>query len=648
MPMRFVPAVAWFMLVCVYAGAGDSPPALSLPDTTPPGKPHFDTRGAKVGDQLPNLPMQTLEGKLTSLGTSWADGPTLLLTSSYTCPKSRATFPQAKDLAARVAARGVHVALIYIIEAHPAGDPSPYSGKEDVTAENRRDKILCRQPTTLAERLALANQFSRGLRCDMPVLVDEMDNAAWHQLGGGPNMGVLVDQDGIVLARQGWFDAPSISAAIDTLTRAAAPAASPQKRDPAEERIDDTLTELIREDKREALRTLLDQQPQLANRVLVSLGGRTLLGTAASFKRLGLCELLLQRGADVNRQTPDEATPLHASARSGDVAVARFLIAHGADPNARAHGHGPTPLQEALFEKKLDLAAELVQSGARPNVYTAAATGDTDLLRRAFLDDPTSLLRPDGAGRSPLVYAAQAGRLDSVKLLLSLGVHDLPADTETREAAWWAARNRDATMLRLLLDAQSDPNLFDVAIDAEAPFDWVRSLLDHKADPNHLDSRGLRPLHLAAYANRADVLKLLLDGGANINATTTSESMLFCGIKFQKGDTPLHVAAENSQPASILFLVQHGAAVNLQNADGATPLFYAAGNPPDLAEPMVRCLIEHGADVNLAEREGQTPFDRANAAAQPDELFKSEGKRPVKVIELLKVHGAKPGTPPTP
>jgi ankyrin repeat protein len=627
-------------------------PAGPLPDTTPPGKPHFDTKGAKVGDQLPNLPMRTLDGKETSLAEAWSDGPTLLLTSSYTCPKSRATYPQAAELARRAASRGVRVAIVYVIEAHPAGDPSPYTGTEEVTAENRHDQILCRQPRTLEQRLQLANEFANfatHFKPEIPIYVDAMDNAAWSTLGGGPNMGVLVDNDGIVIARQGWFDAASMETAIDAFVEATPKTQATTQPDEATEKTESTLRELVTSNKARELGTILNLQPELERRPLGSCWGKcNLLQTAAQYGQLDVVKLLTRRGADVNRQDGEFATPLHLAAEGGYVEVARFLLEHGADVNAKDGGHGPTPLQVALLARQSAVAALLVKAGAASNFYTAAATGDLAALRRGFLDDPTTISRPDGRGRSALVYAVATGQAGSARLLLSLGARDFPADYDEREAAWWAVnwKCRDLEMTRLLLDAGSDPNLF-TWINDTLPIDFVRTMLEHKADPNHVDGRGLRPLHSAAAYDRRDILQLLLDAGADVNGVTADGSMLFCGPKFEKGDTPMNVAARNGHPKSVEFLLTHGAKVNAVNDEGQTALNCALGeNNPDVAEQIARLLIDHHADVNAADKEGRTPLDIVIEAGRGSSgLFAAPADdRPMAPLtELLKKHGAVKG-----
>lgn len=628
--------VRWIVIAFVIGGGIATAEPPTLPDRTPPGKPHFDSRGAKVGDQLPNLPMRTLDGKETSLGEAWAGGPTLLLTSSYTCPKSRATYPRAAELARKIAGRGVRVAVVYVIEAHPAGDPSPYTGAEEVTSENRRDQILCRQPTTLAERLTLANDFARRMKVEVPVFVDAMDNASWATLGGGPNMGVLVDADGIVLERQGWFDGDSMEKAIGALVPPHKASTRPVAD--AEREIDYTIYQLVSAGKTDELKALLDGQPALARRHFDSYRGQTLLQLAADGRSMEVVKLIVERGADVNAAAGTEPSPLHLAAERGRTEIAQYLIERGANVDARANSHGPTPLQEALFNKQPETAAVLVKAGAKPNFYTAAASGDVATLQREFLLDATILSRPDGRGRTALVYAAATDHFDSVKALLALGARDFPADHDSREAAWWAVRNRNLEMTRRLLDAGSDPNLFTVTITEDSSADFVRAMIAHKGDTNHVDDRGLRPLHCAAAYDRTDLMQLLLDAGADVNGVTTEGSMLFCGPSFRKGDTPLLVAVENGRTAAVEFLLKHGAKVNVHDEDGETPLHHAASQPPEVAAAMIELLIEQHADVNAADKEGRTPLDYAEKTN--DGLFANEEKKPSAVAELLKKHGA--------
>lgn len=79
-------------------------------------------------------------------------------------------------------------------------------------------------------------------------------------------------------------------------------------------------------------------------------------------------EMLVQAGADVNRQDVTGATPLHLVCECGaNPKAISFLIKHGADVNIRNRG-GLTPLQIALrpgFSHSDEGVALLKQAGAK-------------------------------------------------------------------------------------------------------------------------------------------------------------------------------------------------------------------------------------------------------------------------------------------
>lgn len=84
------------------------------------------------------------------------------------------------------------------------------------------------------------------------------------------------------------------------------------------------------------------------------------------------------------------------------------------------------------------------------------------------------------------------------------------------------------------------------------------------------------------------------------------------------GDTPLHVAAAAHRATMVRELVALGADVAARNRRGAQPLHYAAdgvpgsaGWDPDAQRETVMALLEAGADPNAVDRDGVTPLHRA-------------------------------------
>lgn len=176
----------------------------------------FAGRGVQPGAPLPPLRLYDLDGAPVDLAALRAGRPLVVVTASLTCNVARRQQPAVDALQQRWGGRA-EIVVVYTIEAHPAGDPCPYTGEPWVPPANERDGVLVRQPTTMAERLSLARRYAADWARGTRVLVDALDDAAWHALGQAPHLGLLVGADGVVRVRQGWFDGPALDAELARL-----------------------------------------------------------------------------------------------------------------------------------------------------------------------------------------------------------------------------------------------------------------------------------------------------------------------------------------------------------------------------------------------------------------------------------------------
>jgi hypothetical protein len=129
---------------------------------------------------------------------------------------------------------------------------------------------------------------------------------------------------------------------------------------------------------------------------------------------------------------------------------------------------------------------------------------------------------------------------------------------------------------------------------------------------NSKDTDGQTPLYQAAWRGREDVVRLLLQKGADANS------------KDRYGETPLHVAANNGRLGVVQVLLANKANVNAKSDSGWTPLHRAAlGDQKAVAE----VLLAKGADVNAKAQDGRTPLQVAKQFSHAD------------VAELLRQHG---------
>src|SRR5260370_41744778 len=107
---------------------------------------------------------------------------------------------------------------------------------------------------------------------------------------------------------------------------------------------------------------------------------------------------------------------------------------------------------------------------------------------------------------------------------------------------------------------------FRCAVDGESDISLARQTL--QANPGLLnksqDSLGNTALHVAAGNAWSDLVDLLIESGANVQARNIM------------GDTPLHTAAHYSNTQAANALLTHGANINEHDNDGETPLMYAA------------------------------------------------------------------------
>ena len=272
----------------------------------------FDDKGAKVGEQLPNLTVYTLDGKPVAFHEAW-DG--VLITASLTCPKSRAKYP---DCACPVGpARGQAAGVAPLRDRG-----APGSGPVAVQEHHRRHagEPPGRHPLPPAHDAGRAAEARAEFRkrFDVPsgieIYVDGMTNDGWRSVGGGPNMGLAIDREGVVPARQGWFDAAALKGGAEAM---ASPGNDVNRTPPG--------------------------------------GGPTMLQEALLYNRGDLAKRLLAAGAKTN---------LFPSAALGEVEAVRRMLEFDPSLARRRDGRGRSPLDYAAAAGQLDVAKLLLEYGA--------------------------------------------------------------------------------------------------------------------------------------------------------------------------------------------------------------------------------------------------------------------------------------------
>jgi ankyrin repeat protein len=198
----------------------------------------------------------------------------------------------------------------------------------------------------------------------------------------------------------------------------------------------------------------------------------------------------------------------------------------------------------------------------------------------------------------PILIAAATSQVQDLQKELMKGEHIDTSDSEFRRTyLHWAVLGKHDEAVQLLLAHGADINavessrgktpLFDVVAAGDSTI--LNLLIDAGAHVDARDMRGDTPLILATRQDSVEVSKTLLEAKADPNSRD------WC-----LGQTALSLASEKGQEDIVCLLLSHGAAANIADDQGMTPLTYALQN--DHAE-IARMLAAKEARGDSADVE---------------------------------------------
>ncbi len=463
---------------------------------------------------------------------------------------------------------------------------------------------------------ALARDYWRGKSAAIERV------RALHPEPPAPEDFVLSDAQLVIARGYGFAGWPQMKQKIESLTRSPA----------------DLFKAAVEAGDVDRVRELLRTDPDLVATIDAPMFGFKSPAVHVARTNLELLDLLLAHGADLNARTawenggfgvleqvnPDEAAPLIARgaridafaaahlgmmaelaalvagdpslvhAKGGDgkrplhfactIEIARFLLAHGAEIDARDDDHDSTPAQHLIGERP-EVAGFLVAQGARSDLLLAAALGDVAPVRRHLDADPGAIAMRVDQDWFPMVdTAANGGHIYQ----WTLGFH---------VSAFDVARRRGHAEVLDLLHEYAPP--LDRLLDALWCGDEARADAALAADPRlvaHAPPRALHHVADAARNNNLAAVRAMLRRGFPVTARS------------QHGATPLHWAAFHGNAEMMADVLRHDPPLEAQDrryhGTAMDWLIHGALNPWGFASgrhgECARLLLGAGARIDAA------------------------------------------------
>ena len=300
------------------------------------------------------------------------------------------------------------------------------------------------------------------------------------------------------------------------------------------------------------------------------------LHTACESSDLGMAALLLDYGIDANSSAGPFGDVLQNAVIERKVDIAELLLARGADPNIKGNGHHGSPLHCAVSALTPYLIELLVSYGANVNtvddehgsvLYHAVKSGVPEIVTIFLEHDDINLEQDGGRWGKPLYAALERGLVDVVDLFVNEDEYEEMLAAGYGNALYGSAFIGNERVLSSLIMRGNDVN-----------------------STGKLGSA----LQAACFASRYTTTKLLLESGADVNLRGGEYETALQAACVDAEDAILDLLLSRPEMDTNIVGGKYGSALN------AIP--YRKGRPCSLSDMLNDLARPNPADNGLRKR----------------------------------------------
>ncbi|KAM9384369.1 histone-lysine N-methyltransferase EHMT2 isoform 2-T2 [Pholidichthys leucotaenia] len=291
--------------------------------------------------------------------------------------------------------------------------------------------------------------------------------------------------------------------------------------------------------------------------------------------RAALQKAILTQDTERRKKLRFHPRQLYPAAKQGEVQRVLLMLMEGINPTYQPDSQNRrSALHAAAQRGLLEICYMLVQAGAQVDAQDKdmrtplleAIVSNHIEVARYLIQNGACVYHAEEDGYTGLHHAAKLGNLEIVTILLETGQVDVNAqDSGGWTPIIWAAEHKHVEVIKVLLDRGADVSVKDKELNV--------------------------CLHWAAYAGSVDIAELVLNTGCSLSSVNVH------------GDTPLHIAAREGFLDCVTLFLSRGADIDIMNKEGDTPLSLARPDTPVWVSLQINRKLRRGITNRMLRTE---------------------------------------------